>query len=42
MHSSDDKEAAIIGAELARDDKIKIMIKGNLHTDVLMLSLIHI
>jgi phosphate acetyltransferase len=36
MHSSDDKEAAIIGAELARDDKIKIMIKGNLHTDILM------
>ena len=36
IHSSDDKEAAIIGAELARDDKIKIMIKGNLHTDILM------
>jgi phosphotransacetylase len=29
-------EAAIVGAELARDNKIKIMIKGNLHTDVLM------
>ncbi len=33
---SNDKEAAIAGAELARDNKIKIMIKGNLHTDVLM------
>ena len=36
IHSSDDKEAAMTGAELARDNKIKIMIKGNLHTDVLM------
>jgi len=36
IHSSNDKEAAIAGAELARDNKIKIMIKGNLHTDVLM------
>ena len=33
---SNDKEAAIAGAELARDNKIKIMIKGNLRTDVLM------
>ena len=36
INSVDDKEAAIAGAELARDNKIKIMIKGNLHTDVLM------
>tara|TARA_Y100001970_G_scaffold160966_1_gene196848 strand:- start:6990 stop:7901 length:912 start_codon:yes stop_codon:yes gene_type:complete len=36
IDSSNDLEAAIIGAELARDNKIKIMIKGNLHTDVLM------
>ena len=36
IHSSDDKEAAMTGAELARDNKIKIMIKGNLHTDILM------
>ena len=36
IHSSTDIEAAIIGAELAKDNKIKIMIKGNLHTDVLM------
>ena len=31
-----DEEAAITGAELARDNKIKVIIKGNLHTDVLM------
>ena len=36
IHSSDDNEAAMPGAELARDNKIKIMIKGNLHTDILM------
>jgi len=36
IQSSDDKEAAMTGAELARDNKIKIMIKGNLHTDILM------
>jgi len=36
INSVDDKEAAIAGAELARDNKIKIIIKGNLHTDVLM------
>ena len=30
MHSSDDKEAAIIGAELARDDKIKIINYANI------------
>ena len=32
----DDQEAAIIGAQLARDNKIKVLIKGNLHTDTLM------
>ena len=36
INSSTDIEAATIGAELAKDNKIKIMIKGNLHTDVLM------
>ena len=36
INSSNEKESAITGAELARDNKIKIMIKGNLHTDVLM------
>ena len=33
---NDQENAAIIGSELARDNKIKIMIKGNLHTDILM------
>ena len=36
IDASNDKEAAIAGAKLARDNKIKILIKGNLHTDVLM------
>ena len=36
INSSTDIEAATIGAELAKDNKIKIMIKGNLHTDILM------
>ena len=36
INSSNDQEAAIAGAELAKKNKIKIMIKGNLHTDVLM------
>ena len=36
INSSNEVEAAIIGAELGRDNKIKVMIKGNLHTDVLM------
>ena len=36
IDQSDDKEAAIIGARLARDNKIKVLIKGNLHTDTLM------
>ena len=31
-----DQESAIVGAELARDNKIKVIIKGNLHTDILM------
>ena len=36
IDSSNEKDAAINGAKLARENKIKIMIKGNLHTDVLM------
>jgi phosphate acetyltransferase len=36
IDQSNDQEAAIIGAQLARDDKIKVLIKGNLHTDTLM------
>ena len=33
---SNDQDAATAGAELARDNKIKVIIKGNLHTDILM------
>jgi phosphate acetyltransferase len=33
---ADDQEAALAGAELARDNKIKVIVKGNLHTDILM------
>ncbi|MDC0226491.1 bifunctional enoyl-CoA hydratase/phosphate acetyltransferase [Alphaproteobacteria bacterium] len=36
INHSNDQDAAICGAELARDNKIKVMIKGNLHTDILM------
>ena len=31
-----DQEAAIAGALLANENKIKVLIKGNLHTDILM------
>jgi len=36
INTNNDQEAAITGAKLARDNKIKVMIKGNLHTDILM------
>ena len=36
IDNENDQEAALAGAELARDNKIKVMIKGNLHTDILM------
>ena len=36
IDQSNEQEAAIIGAQLARDNKIKVLIKGNLHTDTLM------
>ena len=36
IHHNNDEDAAIAGAELARDNKIKVIIKGNLHTDILM------
>jgi phosphate acetyltransferase len=36
IDQDNDKEAAIVGAQLARDNKIKVLIKGNLHTDILM------
>ncbi len=36
IHHENDRDAATIGAELSKDNKIKIIIKGNLHTDILM------
>ena len=36
IDQNNDEEAAIIGAQLAKESKIKVLIKGNLHTDVLM------
>jgi len=36
INTNDDQEAAIAGANLAKDNKIKVLIKGNLHTDILM------
>tara|TARA_B100000700_G_scaffold310839_1_gene391913 strand:- start:245 stop:1159 length:915 start_codon:yes stop_codon:yes gene_type:complete len=31
-----DTDAAICGAQLAKDNKIKVLVKGDLHTDILM------
>ena len=36
IHQNNDQESAITGAQLARDNKIKVLVKGNLHTDTLM------
>ena len=36
INTNDDQEAAIAGANLAKDNKIKVLIKGNIHTDILM------
>ena len=36
INTNNDQEAAIAGANLAKDNKIKVLIKGNLHTDILM------
>ena len=36
LETNSDLDSATKGAELARDNKIKVMIKGNLHTDILM------
>ena len=36
IDQNNDQEAAIIGAQLARDNEIKVLVKGNLHTDTLM------
>ena len=38
INTEDDQEAANVACSLANDNKIKIIIKGNLHTDVLMRS----
>ena len=36
IDTQSDHDAAVIGAKLASSDKIKVLIKGNLHTDILM------
>ena len=36
IHHNSDQDSAIAGAKLAKDNKIKVIIKGNLHTDILM------
>ena len=38
INTENDQEAANVACSLANDNKIKIIIKGNLHTDVLMRS----
>ena len=37
-----ENNTAKIAAKLAGDGKVKIIVKGHIHTDILMLSLIHI
>ena len=36
INTDNDQKAAAEGAKLAKDNKIKVIIKGNLHTDILM------
>ena len=36
IEENNDQDAAIMGAKLASENKIKVLIKGNLHTDILM------
>ena len=36
LDTTNEQDSAIKGAELARDNKIKVIIKGNIHTDILM------
>ena len=36
INTNGDQEAAIAGATLAKENKIKVLIKGNIHTDILM------
>ena len=36
FEENNDQDAAVLGAKLASENKIKVLIKGNLHTDILM------
>ena len=36
FEENNDQDSAVIGAKLASKNKIKVLIKGNLHTDILM------
>jgi len=36
LEENNDQDAAVMGAKLASENKIKVLIKGNLHTDILM------
>jgi phosphate acetyltransferase len=36
FEENNDQDSAVIGAKLASENKIKVLIKGNLHTDILM------
>ena len=36
FEENNDQDAAALGAKLASENKIKVLIKGNLHTDILM------
>ena len=42
VNEPDENSTAKAAAKLASKNKIKIIVKGHIHTDVLMLSLIHI
>ena len=36
IHEPDENSTALIAAKLASEDKVKIIVKGHIHTDVLM------
>ena len=42
IDEKDENSTAPIAAKLASEGKVKILVKGHIHTDVIMLSLIHI
>ena len=42
IHEPVENNTAKIATKLASENKIRIIVKGHIHTDVLMLSLIHI